>query len=166
MKFQVTWGNLQRCHLQLVPPCMLKPSSFESSPLLNMMLVIMAEAFVRDQLVTNPILLFQFPITETPCCLFFIYIEEFKLSCESDYSIHIELSLRVCTYCSPRIPLVFSVVCTTRLMLHIRSGCIFMEVAALPIKVSVITCRWIFVSLCFHCGFNFWIHLDQFLLLH
>lgn len=63
-----------------------------------------------------------------------------------------------------RISLVFSAVCTTCLMLHIQSGCILMEEAALSIKVSVITRRWIFVSLCFHCGFNFWIHLDQFLL--
>lgn len=107
-----------------------------------------------------------YPLIEIPCCLFFIHIEGFMLSCESDYSIHTELSLWVCTYCSPRISLVFSVVCTTCLMLHIQSGCILMEKAALPIKVSVITCRWIFVSLCFHCGFNFWVHLDQFLLLY
>lgn len=170
MQFQVPWGNLQPCHLQLVPPCTLKPSFFgffrfsESSPSLNEMLVIIAEAFVRDQLVTNLILLFQFPMIEIPCCLFFMYIEDFKLSCESDYIIHTELSLWLCTYCSPRISLVFSAVCTTCLMLHIQSGCILMEEAALSIKVSVITCRWIFVSLCFHCGFNFWIHLDQFLL--
>lgn len=64
------------------------------------MLVIIAEAFVRDQLVTNLILLFQFPMVEIPCCLFFMYIEDFKLSCESDYSIHTELSLWLCTYCS------------------------------------------------------------------
>lgn len=33
----------------------LKPSNFESSPLLNEMLVIIAEAFVRVQVVKNPI---------------------------------------------------------------------------------------------------------------
>lgn len=104
-----------------------------------------------------------YPMIEIPC-LFFISIEDIKLSCESDYSIHTELSLLVCTYCSATISFVFSVVCITCLMLHIQSGCILMEEGALPIKVSVITCRWIFVSLCFHCGFNFWIHLDQFLL--
>lgn len=76
---------------------MLKPSGFGSNPLLNEMLVIIAEVFVRDQLVTNPILLFQFPMIEISC-LFFMYIEDFNLSCESDYSIHAELSLWVCTY--------------------------------------------------------------------
>lgn len=54
-QFQVTWGNLQPSHLQLVPPCMLKPSGFASSPLLNEVLVIIAEALVRNQQVTNPI---------------------------------------------------------------------------------------------------------------
>jgi len=51
-------------------------------------------------------------------------------------------------------------------MSHVTSGCILMEEASLPIEVCVISCRWIFASVCFHCGFDFWMHLDEFLLLY
>lgn len=144
-EFQVTWGNLQPCHLQLVPPCMLKPSNFASSPLVNVMLMIIAQTFMRIQQVTNPIQGIFIMISHDRDLMssFFIYIEGFMLSCESDYSIHTELSLWVCTYCSPRISLVFSVVCTTCLMLHIQSGCILIEEAALPIKVSGVLLKFL-----------------------